>query len=165
MHEPSVVPLPPPVPVADVQGTLALDLWRQADDLPEVPGHEPADVVPIEAAPRARFERFAATFTQAAVEAAGGDRPVTQLVRWTTRAVYRDLARRGQLVARAARQQAGRGRVQALRPQVLGVHVSFIEPVVAEVSAHVRYGARSRAVALRFEWRAGRWQCTAAEFA
>jgi hypothetical protein len=36
---------------------------------------------------------------------------------------------------------------------------------VAEVSAHVRSGRRSRAVAARFEQRRDRWFCSALEFA
>ena len=95
----------------------------------------------------------------------GGDRPVSQLLRWTSPGVYEDLARRAQLVARSAGQQAGRGRVQAVRPQVLGVHTSFVDRDVAEVSAHVRYGERSRALAIRFERRGDRWICAALEFA
>ena len=70
-----------------------------------------------------------------------------------------------QLVARSAGQRAGRDRVQAVRPQVLGVHTSFVEHDVAEVSAHVRYGDRSRALAIRFEHRGDRWLCVALEFA
>ena len=162
MTDPSpVTSLRPAVPVAGIQGTLALDLFPRRDDPPETV----ADVVPIGSAPRARFERFAHRFVQAAAEIAGGDRPVSQLVRWTTREVYQDLGRRGQLVARAAGRPAGRGVVQAVRPQVRSVHAAFIAVDAAEVSAHVRYGNRSRAVALRFEFRADRWQCVAIEFA
>lgn len=157
-----VVPLHRPVPVDSVQGTLALDLHPRSDP-PDV-GPD-ADVVSIDSAPRARFESWARRFTQAAVEIAGGDRPVSQLVRWTTGAVYRDLGRRGQLVARAAGRQAGQGGVQQVRPQVRGIHTSFVRAGVAEVCAHVRYGGRSRAVALRFEYRQERWLCTALEFA
>ena len=156
-----VVPLRQAVPVAGVQGTLALDLWPRRDNPPE----SVADVVAIGSAPRARFEQFAHRFAQAAVEIAGGDRPVGQLVRWTSTTVYQDLARRAQLVARAAGRPAGQGRVQGVRPQVRSIHTAFLEADVAEVSAHVRYGERSRAVALRFEFRAERWQCTALEFA
>ncbi len=92
-------------------------------------------------------------YTQAAVEIVGGDRPVTQLLRWSSREVYLDLERRAQLVARAGRHQAGQGRVQPVRPKVLGVHTCFLARDVVEVSAHVRYGERSRALAVRFEER------------
>lgn len=160
MNDDRVVTLRPRVPAAGVQGTLALDLFAHVDEPRPV-----ADVVPIGASPRARFERFAFRFVQAAAEIAGGDRPVGQLVRWTSQSVYQDLGRRAQLVARAAGQRAGTGRVQAVRPQVQSVHASFIRAEAVEVSARVRYGERSRAVALRFEFRQKRWQCVALEFA
>ena len=76
-----------------------------------------------------------------------------------------DLERRAQLVARAGRHQPGQGRVQPVRPQVLGVHTCFLTRDVVEVSAHVRYGERSRALAARFERSSRRWRCTALEFA
>lgn len=161
MNDSRVASLRPRVPVAGVQGTLALDLFAHPDEPPSVA----ADVVPIGSAPRARFERFAARFVQAAVEIAGGDRPVGQLVRWTSASVHQDLGRRAQLVARAAGQRAGTGRVQTVRPQVQAVHASFVRAEAVEVSARVRYGPRSRAVALRFELRQERWQCVALEFA
>jgi hypothetical protein len=165
-HE-KVVPLRAPVPVASVQGTLALDLHPLHDPPePDSPtGRAGADVVPIDHRVRGRLEHWSHRYAQAAVEIVGGDRPVTQLLRWTARDVYEDLARRAQLVARAAGQRAGHGRVQSVRPQVLGVHTCFLAGDVAEVSAHVRYGHRSRALAIRFELRGDRWICVALEFA
>jgi hypothetical protein len=155
---PRVVPLRTAVRVASVQGTLALDLAPTFDP-------PPADVVPLDRPTRDRLEQWSRRYVQAAVEIVGGDRPVSQLLRWTTPSVYQDLARRALLVARAAGQQPGQGRVQTVRPQVLGVRASFVTDAAAEVSAHVRYGARSRAVAGRFELRQGRWLCVALEFA
>jgi len=71
----TVVPLPR-VPIATVQGTLALDLQ---------PHLEPP---PPRGAPLGRDEAevdlWARRFAQAAVEIVGGDRPVSQLLRWTT---------------------------------------------------------------------------------
>jgi hypothetical protein len=101
------------------------------------------------------------------VEIVGGDRPVTQLLRWTSRDVYQDLARRALLVARAGggRRSPGSDDPFAVRPQVMGVRTCVVRPDVAEVSAHVRYGRRSRALALRFELRQDRWVCTALDFA
>jgi hypothetical protein len=165
-HE-KVVPLHAVVPVASVQGTLALDLHPQHDppELLPAQGRSSGDVVPIDHRARTRLEQWAHRYAQAAVEIVGGDRPVTQLLRWTVPRVYADLARRAQLVARAAGQRPGQGRVQAVRPQVIGVRTCFVDPETAEVSAHVRYGHRSRAVALRFEVRDERWQCVALEFA
>ena len=55
--------------------------------------------------------------------------------------------------------------MQPVRPQVLGVHACFLSREVVEVSAHVRYGERSRALAARFESRDQRWCCTALEWA
>jgi len=165
-HE-KVVPLHAGVPVASVQGTLALDLHPQHDppELSPAQGRRSGDVVPIDHRARTRLEQWAHRYAQAAVEIVGGDRPVTQLLRWTVPRVYADLARRAQLVARAAGQQPGQGRVQAVRPQVVGVRTCFVERDAAEVSAHVRYGHRSRALALRFEVHDERWQCVAMEFA
>jgi hypothetical protein len=165
-HE-KVVPLHAVVPVGSVQGTLALDLHPPHDppELAPPRGLGSGDVVPIDRGSRLRLEQWAHRYAQAAVEIVGGDRPITQLLRWTVPRVYADLGRRAQLVARAARQPAGQGKVQAVRPQVVGVRTCFVEPEVAEVSAHVRYGHRSRALALRFEVRDQRWQCVALEFA
>lgn len=165
----NVVPLAPAAPVASVQGTLALDLQPRHDP-PRPSGHgasagTSADVISIEAPTRRSIEEWARRYTQAAVEIVGGDRPVTQLLRWTSREVYLDLERRAQLVARAGRHQPGQGRVQPVRPRVQGVHTCFLSREAVEVSVHVRYGARSRAVAARFERTDRRWCCTALEFA
>jgi hypothetical protein len=167
-HE-KVVPLRPPAPVASVQGTLALDLFARVDP-PEVapaPCRLGGDVVPLDRSLRGRLEQWARRYAQAAVEIVGGDRPVTQLLRWTARDVYQDLARRALLVARASagRRSADPDDPLAVRPQVMGVRTCVVRHDVAEVSAHVRYGRRSRAVALRFELRQDRWICTALDFA
>ncbi|ABL80955.1 MULTISPECIES: Rv3235 family protein [unclassified Nocardioides] len=155
------------VPLASVQGTLALDLQPRFDPPdPIVPhGHAAADVIAIEQPLRRGLEQWARRYTQAAVEIVGGDRPVSQLLRWSSREVYENLDRRAQLVARAGRHQPGQGRVQPVRPRVLGVHTCFLSRDAVEVSAHVRYGERSRALAARFEITGQRWCCTALEFA
>ncbi len=167
-----VVRLHSAVPVASVQGTLALDLEPLLT--PPAPAAAPhrgpvAEVVPIDTRLRHRVEDWSRRYAQAAVEIVGGDRPVTQLLRWSSREVYEDLERRAQLVARAGRFQPGQGRVQPVRPRVQAVHACFVTPSAVEVSVHVRYGPRSRAVAARFEHRADhrgqRWRCTALEFA
>ncbi|MDI6911697.1 Rv3235 family protein [Nocardioides sp.] len=165
--DPTVVPLRAPVPLASVQGTLALDLQPRFDPPdPVVPhGRAAADVIDIEQPLRRGLEQWARRYTQAAVEIVGGDRPVSQLLRWSSREVYENLDRRAQLVAHAGRHQPGQGRVQPVRPKVLGVHACFLSRDVVEVSAHVRYGERSRALAARFEATHQRWCCTALEFA
>ena len=159
-----VVPLRTPVPIGSVQGTLALDLVPRQNP-PHVPERLAAEVVPIDQPARHEVERWARRYAQAAVEIVGGDRPVSQLLRWSTREVYEDLARRAQLVARAGGHSPGEGRVQPVRPVVLGVRTCFVSQRAVEVSVHVRYGARSRAVAARFERRHDRWQCSALDFA
>jgi hypothetical protein len=110
-------------------------------------------------------------FAQAVVEVVAGHRPPSQLVRWTSRAVFRDLERRTRLTQRAATATGGLPvQRSTLRPQVRSVHVCRVGPDTAEASVHVRHGRRSRAVALRLETTldrngATRWTCTAIEFA
>jgi hypothetical protein len=157
------------VPLASVQGTLALDLspLHAPPELPDptTSARPVADVVSIEPHQRGRLEQWVHRYVQAAVEIVGGDRPASQLLRWTSGAVYADLHRRALLVARAGGHQPGVRRVQPVRPHVESVHTSFVSATVAEASARIRYGARSRALALRFEKRRDRWVCSAMEFA
>lgn len=157
------------VPIESVQGTLALDLGpRLAPPEPRVPARAHgavADVVPIDPGQRGRLEQWVHRYVQATVEIVGGDRPASQLLRWTSGTVFADLHRRAVLVGRAGGHQPGAARVQPVRPHVESVHTSFVTPVVAEATARVRYGARSRALAARFERREDRWICTALEFA
>ena len=162
-----VLALHQPAPVTSVQGTLALDFQPRFDPPDPVTGPGPvAGVIAIEAPLLRALEQWAGRYVQAAVEIVGGDRPVTQLLRWSSREVYADLDRRAQLVARAGRHQTGQGRVQAVRPRVVGVHACFLARSRVDVSAHVRYGDRSRAVAARFVRTTDeRWCCTALEFA
>jgi hypothetical protein len=151
-------PATPAVPLASVQGTLALDLE---------PRREPplAEVIAIEGPARHGVEDWARRYAQAAVEIVGGDRPPTQLLRWSSPEVYADLQRRALLVARAGRHLPGAGRVQPVRPRVVSVRSCFISRDVVEVSTHVRYCERSRALAARFERVRDHWRCTALDFA
>jgi hypothetical protein len=142
-----------PVPVATVQGTLALDLGL----VPPAPLTPELSVVPGEAATEhPEVHAWAARFAQATVEVLGGDRPVSQLLRWTTARVYHDLERRVRILGRTA---AAPQRLRTVRPQVRSVHVCQPGPDTAEVSVHVRHGHRSRALAARLEHRDGRWRC------
>ena len=154
--------------LASVQGTLALDLGPHLDvpepDLPPARDGAGYDVVSVDLVRRRRFEQHAARIGCAVVEIVGGDRPVSQLLRWTSSEVYADLGRRAQLVAAAAGRRAGTGGIQSVRPQLAALRTSFISDRSAEVSLHVRYGSRSRAVAARFELIRDRWQITALEF-
>jgi Family of unknown function (DUF6459) len=166
------LPVATPTPVASVQGTLALDLGPRLD-VPEPAlerggSHGPGaghDVVRVDLVRRRRFEQHAVRIGAALVEIAGGDRPVSQVLRWTTPEVYQDLARRAHLVAAAVGRRPGTGGVQSVRPHLVAAHTSFVSERCAEVSLHVRYGQRSRAVAARFELVRDRWQVTALEFA
>ncbi len=165
-----VVPLRRPAPLASVQGTLALDLEPRRDP----PAWEPdphradrpvADVISIDDPLRRAVEAWAQRYAQAAVEIVGGDRPVTQLVRWSSREVYQNLHRRALLVAQAGRHEAAQGRVQPVRPRVRSVHACFLSHDTVEVSVHVSHGPRSRALAVRFELTPDRrWRCTALDF-
>ncbi len=163
----TVVDLAPSAPVASVQGTLALTLQPRQDP-PTVRAARPAcgaDVVSIDRRARSEMEAWSCRFAQAAVEIVGGDRPASQLLRWSSREVYADLNRRAQLVARAGGHQPGQARVQPVRPRVVGVRTCYVDSRIVEAGVHVRYGQRSRAVAARFERRDDRWVCTALEFA
>jgi hypothetical protein len=163
------LPVAPPSEVATVQGTLALDLGPRVEvPEPSGPGGRDTpglDVVPIDLARRRSFEQHAARLGAAVVEIVGGDRPVSQVLRWTTPEVYQDLARRAHLVAAAVGRRPGAGRIQSVRPHLVAMHTSFVSERCAEVSLHVRYGERSRAVAARFELIRERWQVSALEFA
>ncbi|MFT3872751.1 MAG: Rv3235 family protein [Nocardioides sp.] len=159
---------PDTLPLASIQGTLALD--GTADQAPPrlvpVPGRPGGDVVPVDRKVRRQLEQWCHRYAQAVVEIVSGDRPVTQVLRWTTPDVYATLARRAQLVARAGGHRPGEGRQgPAVRAQVLGVRTCFVSPERVEASVHVRYGERSRAIAACFELIGGRWQCSALEFA
>jgi Family of unknown function (DUF6459) len=159
---------PVPLPLGSVQGALALDLAPRHDPPPlgRAPGRRGGDAVTVDVALRRRLEQWSHRYAQAVVEIVEGDRPVTQVVRWTRPSVYADLSRRAQLVARAAGRTDGVGRpAPAIRPQVCGVRTCFVSDTVLEAGIHVRYGQRSRAVAARFELVGGRWQCSALEFA
>ncbi|WP_196780761.1 Rv3235 family protein [Nocardioides sambongensis] len=157
------------VPVTETQGALALSLLpRQAPptvDRDADRARPGATVVPIDVRLRRTIEDWTRRYVQAAVEIVAGDRPATQLVRWTEPEVYADLQRRAHLVARAGGHQPGVRRVQQVRPRIRSVHTCFVTPVIAECSVHLRYGDRGRAVAARFERLGERWICTALDFA
>lgn len=142
------------VPLASVQGTLALDI-RGCLGMPQTP-----ELRVVEDSGRVvdDVSKWSARFAQAVVEVVGGDRPLTQLVRWTTGRVYTDLERRVRILARTS---PSAQRLRTVRPQVRSVHVFQPTPETAEVSVHVRHGQRSRALAARLELDEGRWQCTA----
>lgn len=153
-------PSPRPVPVAPVDGSLALaEAPTRAPTRPSTPdlrllrGTDPgATGTPDD------VSLWAARFAQGVVEVLGGDRPLPQLVRWTSHRVYVDLERRVRILARSCPSDE---RLRAVRAQVRSVHVCRPADDAAEVSVHVRHGRRSRALAARLELVQGRWQCTA----
>ena len=156
------------LPITSIQGTLAFDAPVDLGP-PEIgcaPGRPGGDVIPVDGHVRRRLEQWCHRYAQAVVEIVSGDRPVTQVLRWTTPEVYDSLGRRAQLVAAAAARRPGQGRREAaVRSQVLGVRTCFVTPGRLEASIHVRHGERSRAMAACFEVINGRWQCSALEFA
>ncbi|QIX27662.1 hypothetical protein ncot_14445 [Nocardioides sp. JQ2195] len=162
---------PASVVATSLQGTLALDL--EPDLGPPWPTSEAsgaitagADVVTVSAGIRHDLHRWVVTFSQSCVEVIGGDRPVSQLLRWTTPQIHHELAYRAGVVARAGVHAAGRGRGRrpSVRPQVQTAHTCFLAEGVVEFCTRVKYGERSRCLAGRLEVVSGRWQCTALEF-
>lgn len=101
--------------------------------------------------------RWAALIAQAIVEAEVGDRPLSQLVRWTTAEVYDVIAVRCSTHGR----RSAVARLGTARAVVASIHVCQIAPDIAEVCATVRRAGRARAVALRLEGIGDAWRCTA----
>lgn len=146
-----------------VQGTLALDLRAMPDTASPSPSAPAPTSRTTDVADR-ELRTWVATFAQALVECVAGHRPVTQLMRWCSREVYRDLERRTRLVQQAATPDGQPLPLRsAVRAKVCSVHVSRPTPVAAEVAVHVRHGQRSRAMALRLDSDGRRWLCTAVE--
>jgi hypothetical protein len=108
----------------------------------------------------AGMEAWAATFMQAIVEVIASDRPVTQLVRWTSRRVYAEIVQRQRRVAR----HRSAATTRSSRQHVATVRVCRPAEGCAEVAARVTFGARSRAIAARLEYVRDRWMCTAIDF-
>jgi Family of unknown function (DUF6459) len=101
-------------------------------------------------------EAWVARYLQAVVEVLSGDRPLTQLIRWTDSAVYTEIARRRELLASRQARSSRSG-----RPHVATVHICHPTADTAEVAARVTTGMRSRAIAARLDLRRDRWLCTA----
>jgi len=163
---PGAPPGAPTAPLAAVQGTLALDLGPELapPSVAEAPVLRGADTVLVHPRVRREAHRWAMTFTQACVEVVLGVRPASQLVRWTTPEIHRELAYRAGVVARAGVHGGSHGRRPPVRPQVENVRTCFVTEDTVEMCVRVRHGQRSRAIAGRLEHVRGRWQCTALEF-
>ena len=140
------------------QGALAL----RYQDVPEpqvAPARPALRLVPT--GPRLPdAQAWAPRLVQALAEVLAGDRPIGQLVRFTDTVVFADVSRRVRVLGLTTTATA-RGAKE--RSAVRSVHVFTPATEVAEVAAHVRYGDRSRAMALRLEVHRGRWICTALE--
>lgn len=163
--EATVIQLHTAVPVASVQGSLALDLGARVEPpRPHLQSTTTQDVVRAELS-RDRLDSFVRRHLQAVLEIAIGDRPVRQVLRHCVPEVYDDLVARAGMVSAAAGTVPGNGRGRGtVRPVVLGVRTSLVRADALEACAHVRYGQRSRAVAARYEIVAGRWQCAVLEW-
>lgn len=114
--------------------------------------------------PLSELEVWIGRVVQALVEIVGGDRPLTQAVRWTSPRVYKQLARKTAHLGRVGGYTPGVARVQRVRPRVTGVLSSTSADSVVEAAITVRTGARARAVAARFERIDARWVCTVLDF-
>lgn len=99
----------------------------------------------------------ASRFVQTVVDIVAGDRPSSQVLGMADLQVYEQVT--GHAVA--AHRLRGPRTARRRRPQVVSVRVVCQRPGVAEVSARVCHGERSRALAARLEHARGRWVCTA----
>ncbi|MDX6296174.1 MAG: hypothetical protein QOI51_31 [Nocardioidaceae bacterium] len=145
-------------PASFTQGALALR-YPLAAGIETDPYSKALVVVPhaTRSAGQPTAEAWAVTFIQAVVEVIASDRPLTQLIRWTSRLVYADIAGRRRVVARH-RTTAG---VRASRQQVATVRVCQPTSRSAEVAARITFSGRSRAIAARLDYENDRWLCTA----
>ena len=143
------------------QGALALT-YPLPSGLEALPQARALSVVPPpQETPRAdAAETWAAHLLQAVLEVVSGDRPLSQLVRWTDGRVYRQIAHRQQL--RSSLRTATR--LRGGRQHVATVHVCQLSATTAEVAARVITGPRSSAMAARLELHRSRWMCTAIQF-
>lgn len=153
----AAIATPPPY----TQGALALSY-----PLPAGLEHEPCSTALVVVRPGGRpppagsTEVWAATFVQAVIEVVACDRPVTQLIRWTSSDVYAEIQRRQQNVARHRRD----GSVRSVRQHVATVRLCQPHSDCAEIAARIAFGQRSRALAARLDRMHNRWMCTALEF-
>jgi hypothetical protein len=143
-----------PVPIAPVQGVLALDFTPG----PPIPVRPQLRLV---TGAERELDGFATRLAQVVVEVVTGERGVHQLMRWTTAEVYDDLRRRSAALHRTT---ATDNRRRRLRAHVRSVHLSRPADGVAEISIHVRHGEHSRAIAARIELIERRWRCTVLDF-
>lgn len=157
--------LPKPESATPAQGTLMLALdggpkTRRRSAAPEsatLPSNSPRSRGVVRPMPSAGTalpnpRRWAARVAQALVEILYGKRPVQQLLHWTSRAVYHQLASKAATNARAAPTAA---------PYVRSVRVCEVNSEVVEACAVLHAGDHVRALAFRLETGDTRWICTA----
>lgn len=125
-----------------VQEPLCFDEGRDEEDEPPRP--EPS--LPDPGA-------IATPLAQALVEVLAGRRPVVQMVRWTSPAVYAAITARATVAHRRRLTTNGSG----VRVAVRRVIVTRPREDVAEVSIVVIDGSRVRAIALQLRGANGRW--------
>ncbi|MDN5761557.1 MAG: Rv3235 family protein [Microlunatus sp.] len=126
--------------------------WLTLDSVPG--GFQQADQ-PAECREACAASRW---FAQLLIEAVDGRRPLEALGCWLDDWVMAEVARR----ARLRRPRGRRGTGEATRPTtVASLRVQFSAPTVLEVSAHLRRGPRSAAMAFRLARTDQRWRCTA----
>ncbi|MDR7311941.1 hypothetical protein J2S40_002999 [Nocardioides luteus] len=145
---------------------LAFDLQPRLDP-PLRDGGErdgpPAEPIPIVPA-RGHLIAWIPQFAQKVAEVVGGDRPASQLVRWTTKEVIADLRYRASLAARSGAYEPGLGRNQPVRPRIFRWHFRPVSIGIVEATVNVKFGEGHRALALRFEQVGDSWICTAIDF-
>jgi Family of unknown function (DUF6459) len=143
---PSGVPARPDLPLVLLRGGAG------EEDDPEEEEEDDFGPLPTARADLPAPGPWAGRLVQAVVEVIGGDRPLSQLVRWTHEDVYE------QLRSLASRRPSSWPK--RIRASVRSVHVAEPLDGIAEVCAVVDDGVRSRAYALRLEGADGRWCCT-----
>lgn len=158
---------PDDVPLAEVQGTLAFELQPRLDPpQPDRKGQQDgrlAEPIPIVPA-RGHLKAWIPQFAQKIAEVVGGDRPASQLVRWTTKDVVADLRYRAALTARSGAYEPGLGRHQPVRPRVYRWHLHMVTETIVEATVNIKFGHGHRAMALRFEQSGENWICTVLNF-
>ncbi|MBM7825879.1 hypothetical protein JOD55_001706 [Arcanobacterium pluranimalium] len=101
---------------------------------------------------------FAASILLQVIEILLGHRPARQLQTWLTPAIFDSLARRAELGNKIQGKPT-----KTLSPRILKTHTCQINAHIAEVSAVIHDGRKTRAAALRLEVRRQKWHVTALE--
>jgi hypothetical protein len=104
--------------------------------------------------------RWAASLAVAAAQTVHGSRPPAQLHRWVTKDIYEGFLSKSQARARMART----GEQSRMHLQVKRIRICQPSDAAIEAAVVIDYGHRSRAVAIRLEWRRQRWIATVLDF-